>query len=133
VKVLVDNDLPPRLARALHVIFEDDGDEIIALREKFGRDDVKDAEWIGKLGAEGGWAVLSADRRIAKQRPSRELFIRAGLIGFFFPPSLQKQPLHRQAARVIRLWPEIRAQVSLNANGCFEMPSGGSRFRQIGR
>jgi hypothetical protein len=80
---LVDNDLPPRLARALHLIFEGDGDEIIALRQKFGRGDIKDADWIGRLGAEGGWAVLSADRRIARQKPSRELFIRAGLIGFF--------------------------------------------------
>ena len=50
MRVLVDNDLPPRLARALHIIFEDDGDEIIALRDKFGRDDVKDADWIGHLG-----------------------------------------------------------------------------------
>lgn len=133
MKVLVDNDLPPRLAQALHVIFEADGDEVASLRQKFGRDDIKDADWIGRLGTEGGWAVLSADRRIAKQRPSRELFIRAGLIGFFFPPSLQRQPLHRQAARVITLWPAIRAQTSLNANGCFEMPRSGSRFRQIGR
>lgn len=133
MKVMVDNDLPPRLAKALHIIFEADGDEIVSLREKFGRDNVKDAEWIGQLGLEGRWAVLSADRRIAKQRPSRELFIGAGLVGFFFPPSLQKQPLHRQAARVINLWPDLRDQVRLNANGCFEMPASGSRFRQIGR
>jgi hypothetical protein len=133
VKVLVDNDLPPRLARALHLIFEADGDEVIALRDKFGRADLKDAEWIMALGHEGHWAVLSADRRIAKQRPSRELFVGAGLIGFFFPSSLQKEPLHRQASRVLTLWPYIRLQVGLNANGCFEMPAKGSRFRSIGR
>lgn len=130
---MVDNDLPPRLATALHIIFEADGDEIVALRDKFGRQDVKDAEWITQLGKEGRWAVLSADRRIAKQRPSRELFIGAGLVGFFFPPSLKKQPLYRQASRVIGLWPAIRDQVRLNANGCFEMPATGVRFRQIGR
>lgn len=130
---MVDNDLPPRLATALHVIFEADGDEIVSLRQKFGRQNVKDAEWIMQPGREGRWAVLSADRRIAKQRPSRELFIGAGLVGFFFPPSLKKQPLHRQAARVIGLWPAIRDQVRLNANGCFELPASGARFRQIGR
>lgn len=133
MKVLVDNDLPPRLARALHAIFDADGDEIVALRDKFRRSDLKDAEWISALGSEGGWAVLSADMRIAKQRPSRQLFIGAGLIGFFFPPSLQKAPLHKQAARVITLWPAIRDQVRLNANGCFEMPASGQKFRQIGR
>jgi predicted nuclease of predicted toxin-antitoxin system len=36
VKLLVDNDLPPRLAKALNVIFAPDH-EITALREKFGR------------------------------------------------------------------------------------------------
>lgn len=133
MKVMVDNDLPPRLARALDLIFADDGDEVVALRDKFGRGSVTDAEWISALGEEGRWAILSADRRIAKQRPSRELFIGAGLVGFFFPPSLQKQPLYRQAARVISIWPDLRDQVRLNANGCFEMPASGRRFRQIGR
>ncbi len=133
MKVMVDNDLPPRLARALHLIFEADNDEVVALRDKFGRADVKDAEWIEQLGREGRWAVVSADRRIAKQRPSRQLFIAAGLVGLFFPPSLQKQPLYRQAARLIGLCPDLRDQVRLNANGCFEMPASGSRFRQIGR
>lgn len=133
MKVLIDNDLPPRLASALQIIFEIDGDEVVSLREKFGRENVKDAEWITQLGKEGRWAVLSADRRIARQRPSRELFIGAGLVGFFLPPSLQRQPLHRQAARVIGIWPALRDQVRLNANGCFEMPAKGTRFRQIGR
>lgn len=130
---MVDNDLPPRLAKALDLIFEADGDSIIALREKFGRSKVKDEEWIRSLGSEGGWAILSADRRIAKQRPSRDLLISAGLIGFFFPASLQKQPLFKQASRVIGMWPDIRDQVRLNANGCFEIPASGRRFRTIGR
>ena len=130
---MVDNDLPPRLARALNLIFEVDGDEVVALRDKFGRDDLTDAEWIGALAAEGNWAVLSADRRLAKQRPSRDLFISAGLVGFFFPPSLQKQALPKQVARVLTLWQDLRDQVRLNANGCFEMPATGARFRQIGR
>lgn len=130
---MVDNDLPPRLARALHLIFEADGDEVRALRDKFGRNDLTDAEWIGALGREGNWCVLSADLRIAKQRPSRELFDAAGLVGFFFPPSLQKQTLAKQTARVLTLWQDIRDQARLNANGCFEMPAKGARFRQIGR
>jgi predicted nuclease of predicted toxin-antitoxin system len=45
VKLLVDNNLPPRLAEALNVIFAPDH-EITALREKFGRSNLKDEEWI---------------------------------------------------------------------------------------
>ena len=133
MKVMIDNDLPPRLPVALHTIFEADGDEIVALRLKFGSSNLKDEEWIPQLGGEGRWAVLSADMRIAKRRPSRELFIRQGLIGFFLGPSLQKSPLHLQAARLLRLWPAMRDQHRLNANGCFEVPMSGSRFRTIGR
>ena len=133
MKVMVDNDLPPNLARALHLIFEADGDQVIALRDKFKRENVKDIDWIEVLGKEGDWAVLSADMRIAKQRPSRDAFVSAGLVGLFFPSSLQKATLAKQAARVLTLWPDIREQVRLNANGCFEMPAKGSKFRQIGR
>jgi hypothetical protein len=130
---MVDNDLPPNLARALHLIFELDGDEVVALRDKFGRQNLTDSEWITALGREGDWAVLSADMRIAKHRPSRDAFVAAGLVGLFFPPSLQKATLAKQTARLLTLWPDIREQVRLNANGCFEMPAKGSKFRQIGR
>lgn len=133
MKIMIDNDLPPRLAKALHVIFSDDGDQVISLRDKFSRSNLTDEEWIKALGREGNWAVMSADQRIAKRRPSRDIFIGAGLIGFFSPPALQKRPLAQQASRILWLWNDIRTQVSLNANGCFQMPMTGSKFRQIGR
>jgi len=130
---MVDNDLPPRLAVVLHTIFEEDGDEIVSIRDKFGRGNLKDEEWIPALGSEGRWAVISADQRIAKRKPSRELFIRNGLVGFFFNPALQKSALHKQAARLLTLWPQIRAQHQLAANGCFAVPISGTKFHSIGR
>jgi len=132
VKLLVDNNLPPRLAKALNVIFAPDH-EIAALREKFGRSNLKDEDWIPKLGAEGGWAVLSADLNIARKRPSRQLFVGAGLVGFFFSPSLQKAPLNLQAARVLTIWPQMVSHMKTTANGVFEVPASGRKFRTIGR
>lgn len=132
MKLLVDNNLPPRLAEALNVIFAP-GHEITALREKFGRSNLKDEEWIPKLGAEGGWAVLSADMNIARKRPSRQLFVGAGLVGFFFSPSLQKAPLNLQAARVLTIWPQMVSHMKTTANGVFEVPASGRKFRSIGR
>lgn len=73
MKVLLDHNLPPRLAVALNTIFEPE-DEVISLKEKFGRSDLSDADWITKLGAEGGWAVLSADMRIAKKKQGLSAF-----------------------------------------------------------
>lgn len=132
MKLLVDNDLPPRLAKALDAIFSPD-EEIVSLRQKFGRADLKDEDWIPKLGAEGGWAVLSADMNIAKKRPSRELFVSAGLVGFFFSPSLQKAPLRLQLARVLTIWPQMVSHMKTTANGVFELPRSGQKFRSIGR
>lgn len=132
MKLLVDHNLPPRLALALDVIFSP-GDTIIALREKFGRSDLKDEDWIPALGNEGGWAVLSADLNIARKKPSRDLFVAAGLVGFFFSPAMQKWPLPRQTARVLTLWPQMASHMNTTANGVFEVPASGSKFRTIGR
>lgn len=132
MKLLVDNDLPPRLASALNIIFEPDH-FIVALREKFGRSNLKDEEWITALSRDPGWAVLSADRNIARKRPSRDLFIAAGLVGFFFSPAMQKWPLPRQCARMMTILPNMAAYMKLTASGVFEVPASGSKFRQIGR
>ena len=132
MKLLIDNNLPPRLAVALHAIYEPDH-KIVALKHYFGRSDVKDEDWIVSLGKESGWAVLSADMAIAKKRPSRELFVASGLVGFFFSPAMQKWPLPRQSARLLTIWPQMVKLMGTVANGVYEMPASGSKFRPIGR
>lgn len=89
MKLLVDHNLPHRLATALHAMFDPEH-EIRALQEKFGRSNLTDEEWMVELGREGGWSVLSADMNIAKKKPSRDAFVRASLLGFFFSPAMQK-------------------------------------------
>ena len=132
MKLLVDNNLPPRLASALHTIFEPDH-EVVALRNKFGRSNLTDEEWIIRLGKEGDWAVLSADMNIARKKPSRDLFIGAGLVGFFFGPAMQKWPLSRQCARVLIIWPQMVSHMKTAANGVFELRASGNKFPTIGR
>jgi hypothetical protein len=132
VKLLVDNNLPPKLARGLGALFDDDH-VITHIKDKFGTGDLKDEDWIVRLGDEGGWAVLSADMNIARKKPSRDLFVSVGLVGFFFSPAMQKWPLHRQAARVLTLWPQMISHMTTTANGVFEVPASGTKFRTIGR
>jgi len=71
VKLLVDNNLPPRLGRGLAALFHGQH-HIEHIRDKFGTGSLPDETWIEALGKEGGWCVLSGDRRIATKRPSRE-------------------------------------------------------------
>lgn len=64
MKVLVDENLSPALARSLHALFN--GDHLIVhVREKFDAG-ISDIEWIEALNSEGRWAVLSGDRRITR-------------------------------------------------------------------
>lgn len=130
MKLLVDNNLPPVLGRGLGALF-DGRHQVLHIKDKFGRGNLADMEWIEALGTEGGWCVLSGDRNIAKKKPSREAFLAAGLIGFFPLPAVMTLPLHRQAARVLTLWPAIEGTASAIERGCFELGITGSKLRQI--
>jgi hypothetical protein len=130
VKLLIDNNLPPRLGRGLGAIF-DGQHHVQHIRDKFYTGSLPDAEWIDALGKEGGWCVLSGDRRIAKQRPSRELFLKANLIGFFPLPAVMELPLHKQAARILTLWPVLEATANAIERGCFDLGVKGDKLRQI--
>jgi predicted nuclease of predicted toxin-antitoxin system len=66
VKVLIDENLPPALARAFDALFAPQH-EIVHLRKRFGPG-VKDVEWITTLSREGRWVVISADRRITRNK-----------------------------------------------------------------
>ena len=92
---------------------------------------MKDAEWIDALGREGGWTVLSGDLRIARKRPSRELFLRAQLVGFFPLPAVTEQPLHGLASRILKVWPAMMQLASVTKAGVYEVGIKGGQFRQI--
>src|SRR5262245_51213362 len=57
VKVLVDENLSPALAKALDALFDGEH-EIVHLRERFGSA-VTDLVWIETLSNDGRWAVIS--------------------------------------------------------------------------
>jgi PIN like domain len=63
LKVFLDNNLSPYLALALSTLLEPEGDQVVHLRDRFAHD-TEDRVWIEALSGEGGWLVISADRRI---------------------------------------------------------------------
>ncbi|MDP9057609.1 MAG: hypothetical protein M3N34_09875 [Pseudomonadota bacterium] len=127
---MVDNMLPPRLGRALGELFKDQH-EVMHIKDKFGTGDLKDEVWIEHLGKEGGWTVLSGDRQIVRRRPSRELFLRADLVGFFPLPAVLDLPLPRLAARVLILWPTMEAIANSTSRGCYALGITGSKLYYI--
>ena len=112
MKLLVDNNLPPRLARALDQIVAPDGGRAVALRDKFEAC-MADVDWIGHLSREGGWAVLSDDHRIKKNHAERQAWRQGGLVGFFLAPAYRKMDIYEKTARIIWAWPQMSQQFSL--------------------
>lgn len=130
MKVLVDENLPPALARALNEIFKGQH-EIIHLREKFGAG-VTDVEWIGALNQEGNWVVISGDKRITRNKAEYNAFRNSKLIGFFLSPGLGKAKSIKQLERVLALWENIEKLCSTVGGGAvFELPMRSTRVKQL--
>lgn len=130
MRVLVDENLPPALARALGELFMNQH-EVIHIRQRYGPG-VKDIDWIRDLNADGHWIILSADRRISKNKAEQTAFRSSRLIAFIFAPALQKGTILKKMERLMVMWPKIEAQVGLVQGGSmFEIPAKGDRLRSI--
>lgn len=126
----MDENLPPPLARALAALFVGQH-EVVHLREKFGPK-VEDVDWLTVLNREGGWVILSADRRISKNKTEQRVFRNSKHIGFFFAPSLQKATLLKKMERLMVVWDTIEKQVPLVKGGSmFEIQIKGNQLKPI--
>lgn len=131
VKVLFDHNMPPVLARSLHLLIAAEGHEAYALRDKF---DIKisDVDYFSALGKDGNWIVISKDISNAKRPPERSAILRSGVLGFYLAPAVQKLKVTEQAATILWQWDKIVAQRAANRNGLFKIPlNKGSKFESL--
>ncbi|MFL2778485.1 MAG: DUF5615 family PIN-like protein [Paracoccus marcusii] len=130
MRILVDENLPPALARALAELFINQHD-VIHIRQRYGPG-VKDVDWIKDLNADGHWTIISADRRISKNKAEQTAFRASRLIAFIFAPALQKATMLKKMERLMVMWPKIETQVGLVQGGSmFEIPAKGDRLRPV--
>lgn len=128
MKLLLDHNLSPKLARVLAVLYAPEH-EIVALRDKFSPE-VSDVEWITALDREGGWAVLTQDLRIRTRPHERAAMDRGRIVFFFLAGAWRRFTVEETAARLIRLVPKMAAQTELAERGRFELPiNAGSKLR----
>jgi hypothetical protein len=130
VKLLVDENLPPRLASGLDALFKGEH-HVEYVVAKFGRRGVTDEEWMAVLGREGGWCVLSGDRRIATKRVQRTIFDGAGLTGFFPASAVLDLRLERMASRILFMWPQMVTTAKTVAGGCYQIGPKGDRLKSL--
>lgn len=129
MKFLLDNNLPPALARALHELSKADGHQVTALREKF-KANTPDIEWISQLRAEGNWVVVSKDK-FSKGSMEKKAFSESGLAIFILAKQWHKAPFWDTAHNLVRWWPAITEQAEcITGGGVFKV---GWRFSVPGK
>jgi hypothetical protein len=127
VKLLVDHNLSPAIARALQPLYSEH--HFIALRDRFPPD-TSDVDWMTALSDEGGWAVITKDLRIQFRPHERLALDRSKIVFFFLAGAWRKFSVPETAARLIRLVPIMATQVAIADRGRFELPiNAGSKLR----
>jgi len=127
VKLLIDHNLSPALARSLQPLFPDHA--FVALSDRFPID-VSDVDWMTALDKEGGWTVLTKDIRIQFRPHERLALDRSQIVFFFLGGAWRKFSVPETAARLIRLVPLMAKQVDIADRGRFDLPiNAGSKLR----
>jgi len=94
------------LASAIHSLISPDGHEVVHTRRRFGPD-TPDVEWIGQLGDEGNWIVISGDADILRKKHELEVWKRAKLTTFVFAKGFMNRKFWEQTWIVVRWWPTV--------------------------
>lgn len=129
MKFLLDNNLPPPLARALNELSKREGHTVVHLSAKF-RPDTPDLEWVEVLKAEGDWVVVSQDQ-FKKSHLEKEAFRRAGLVVFCLARQWKNCAYWEKAHQIVRWWPAIIDQSQRWVGGAaFRVPW---RYQHPGR
>jgi hypothetical protein len=127
VKLLVEHNLSPAIARSLQHLFP--AHIFAALGDRF-RPDTPDIDWISELDRERGWATLTKDLRIQFRPHERLALDRSKIVFFFLAGAWRKYSVPETAARLIRLVPLMAKQVDIADRGRFDLPiNAGSKLR----
>lgn len=135
MKLLLDNNLPPALARALHELTVREWDNthrVTHLRERFDAN-TPDTEWVSALAQEENWVVVTHDQ--LNKGAEREVLRRAGLKVFWLDGSWKNHAFWDKAVQLARWWPRIIEQAEgIHGGAAFRVPwnfTGKGKFGQL--
>jgi hypothetical protein len=134
VKFLLDNNLPPAFAVALHNLSEREGFGSVHHLRDFFDHNIADVDWITELGNDGGWTAVTGDTRIRARPHELAAFRAAGLILMMLSPAWAHLRFWEKASLLIRSWPDIcQTAITAPRPSIFEIssrqgPTGVSRI-----
>jgi len=113
MKCLFDNNMSPKLAKALNYLEGDKGITIEHLTEKFSND-TPDIEWLKILSKEGSWFAITQDNRIKKSSTERKIWKESKIPIIFLHKTWIKQNFWEITWRLIKYWPKIKEVINTN-------------------
>ncbi len=122
MKYFLDENLSPRIARALNALGSSEYGAVQHLFEKFEMGTADDV-WMPTLGDEGDWSVVTADREILRNPHLRKVWKDSRLTTFFLEKAWLSLRLWDQAAKLVQRWPTIaQAASGIQAGTGFLVP-----------
>ena len=116
MKFFLDNNISPRISKALRELEGREENEVVHLRERFPAD-TTDEEWMRRLGDEGDWIVVTCDTSIAKNPHEIKAWLESGLIVFFLKSGWLNLAFWEFAWQLIKRWPVMKNKVSKGSRG----------------
>ncbi len=105
MRFFFDNNLPPKLAKSLHVLVEPHH-QVVHLKEKFAAN-ATDETWMRELAKEENWVIVSGDLRIRKNPHEIAAWRSAGHTTFFLKPGWINLPFWTQMWKFVKCFPDI--------------------------
>lgn len=129
---LVDNNLSPHLAAALHALSEPEGHSVVHLRDKFPTN-TPDHVWIEALASEGNWVIITQDR-MQKNDLEKKALRQTGIVTFMLKKTWNNYDFWSKAQNLVKWWPRIIDHAGGVTNGVFLVGwrmSGKGKFETV--
>jgi hypothetical protein len=108
VKFFFDNNLAPKIAKALNILVSPEH-QVIHLKDQFPAD-TEDIVWMEKLAQEKGLIIITGDVRIGKNPQELKAWKQAGHTIFFVKQGWTNLKFWDQAQKFIKCFPSIIEQ-----------------------
>lgn len=135
MKFVLDENLPPRMARILNELCADNEHEVVHLATDLGLRGVADTEWFSQLDKDHEWAIITHDFGIKRNPHELMAWQAQGHVVFFLAKGWQHVGFMDQVWPLVRWWPVLLdTAISADRPSSFIVPfkSVPSRLEPIG-
>jgi len=132
VRFFLDNNLSPKIARALNLLLAP-SHTAHHLKDEFAPN-TPDVVWMSDLARQSGWVIISADTAISRNPHEVRAWREAGHPVFFLKPGWTHIKLWDSASKLFRLFPDIvRLAEKAGPGDAFVVPVKGAKIEKLVR